>query len=154
MTIARCEVPPVSTMQNTGAHWFFGCLGISGQHLMDTTWKGSALCLLTKAKTQQQIELAGAKPTCVKTDLVCFGSLSAWSSWPTATQTNISLKEALEVAAITSPVSKLFMSTACRNAFLGHHHIVTALRQIEQNTGYCSNHVASQQALIVNCTHK
>ena len=43
----------------------------------------------------------------MRTDAVSFGSLSVLSSQPTATQMKMSLKEALDVAATTSPVIML-----------------------------------------------
>ena len=45
--------------------------------------------------------------TCVRTGAVSLGNLLVFSSQPTATQMKMSLKEALEVAATTSPVIML-----------------------------------------------
>ena len=47
--------------------------------------------------------------TCVSTGAVSFGSLLVFNSQPTATQMKMSLKEALDVAATTSPVIMLCM---------------------------------------------
>ena len=47
--------------------------------------------------------------TCVSTGAVSLGSLLVFNSQPTATQMKISLNEALDVAATTSPVIMLCM---------------------------------------------